>query len=175
MTTVSHIMEALCIALTVPMARSPIIEKLLDHAFNGAPPFTRMQYCNAFVAGNTTEKDALIKEAFATMWHAEWESPSDGDKGHCELSDTGSNIAAVTTDSDSDGNSDMNSNGDPNPESPTTSFGSTGFSMEEPGIPKQEFAFCAESEADRTRSLGPELFQPRDPETQQRQKSQLLG
>ena len=150
MTTVSHIMEALCIALTVPMARSPIIEKLLDHAFNGTSPFTRMQYANAFVAGTTIEKDALIKEAFATMWHAEWESPPDGDKGHCELSDTGSTVAVVTTDSDSDGNSDMNSNGHPHPESPTTGVGSTGFSMEEPEIAQKESAFCAESEVDRT-------------------------
>ena len=71
-TELSHIMEALCISITNSMARPPIMSKLIDHAFDGNTPFTKAQYGNDFEAGDTSEKDALIKKAFATMWHAEW-------------------------------------------------------------------------------------------------------
>ena len=110
MTKLSHIMEGFLIALTVCESRPLAVKKLLDHAFNGRTPFTQDEYANDLEAGATSEKDALIKEAFATMWHTEWEAEkSPKTEDDCELSDPDSLVTVATADSVSDTSSDMSS------------------------------------------------------------------
>jgi hypothetical protein len=73
MTKVSHVMEAILGGLQMPDFRSGIVNKLLDHAFNGSPPFLLADYAIDFEAGNTEHQDQVIQSAFNNMWHAEWE------------------------------------------------------------------------------------------------------
>ena len=77
MKTLSHILDALTTAISVEFPRSLITAKLLDHAFGGNVPFEIPEYADDYVAGDTSEKDALIKKAVATMWHPEWEKAQD--------------------------------------------------------------------------------------------------
>lgn len=108
MTRLSHMIDAVCIALTNGFCRPQIVEKLLEHAFNGTPPFELSEYADDFEASNASEKDAMVKVAFATMWHAEWEKPVESKEG-CELSDTDSLMTVTTADSGSDTSSNMSS------------------------------------------------------------------
>ena len=111
MTTQSHIMDALCIALTNSFCRAPIIDKLLEHAFDGTPPFDASEYLADFEASNTAVKDAMVKQAFTTLWHAEWETPTQI-KDDCELSNTDSLVTIATADFSSGGSSNMSSQDD---------------------------------------------------------------
>jgi hypothetical protein len=68
MSRLSHILEAIRIALRNEIAQGAIVVKLIKHAFDGNPPFRFPEYCAAFVAGKTEEMDKLIREAFERMW-----------------------------------------------------------------------------------------------------------
>ena len=76
MTILSHLVEAIVLAVLSPINRSEIVEKLLDHAFDGSVPFRWFEYVRDYREGRRSKKDELIKKAFAKMWHAEWEKPS---------------------------------------------------------------------------------------------------
>jgi Phosphotransferase enzyme family len=76
MTILSHIVEAICLAVNSPINRSLIVDKLLEHAFDGQVPFRDAEYICDYIQGCRTKKDELIKEAFSKMWHAEWEEPA---------------------------------------------------------------------------------------------------
>ena len=104
MTTLSHIFEAIRIALCSQLSRSDIMTKLLDHAFSGKPPFTKFEYVNDFIDGKRAKKDQMIEAAFAKMWHAEWEESilsiiDDDDSqrlGTSETSGTSGTLSAST-------------------------------------------------------------------------------
>lgn len=106
MTRLSHIMEAFLNALTNCTSRPLVMEKLLDHAFKGKVPFTKMEYANDFEAGDTSEKDALVEGAFATMWHTEWEESSNTGND-CKLSDTKSLTKVAAANRGSNASSNM--------------------------------------------------------------------
>ena len=40
----------------------------------GEPPFTLSEYADAFEADDTKEYDDMLRKAFGTMWHADWET-----------------------------------------------------------------------------------------------------
>ena len=110
MTKLSHIMEAITIAIGTTFSRPGIINKLLDHAFNGNACFNLADFTDDYEAGDTSEKDALMKEAFATMWHAEWEKPGYDARSESELGDTDSHITITTSDNPSCQNSETSAN-----------------------------------------------------------------
>ena len=101
MTTLSHMVDALCLALVVEFCRAPILHKLLEHAFHGKPPFELSDYADDHEAGDTSGKDTMVKDVFATMWYTDWERQG------CGLSDNDSGITIVTTDNGSDGSSNL--------------------------------------------------------------------
>lgn len=94
MIKLSHILEAICIALTSPLNRREIIDKLLLHAFDGKMPFRKADYVVDYMEGQRAEKDKLIEEAFAKMWHAEWEKPQMDKKEGDAMSGASSEDAA---------------------------------------------------------------------------------
>lgn len=73
MTTVSHILGAIRLALEDDVSRQYILVSIIDHAFGGNPPFILKDYCQSYVAGDTVDKDEVLRVAFSRMWHAEWE------------------------------------------------------------------------------------------------------
>ena len=79
MATLSHVMEAICIALTSPLNRCQILTKLLDHAFDGKTPFTKQEYVKAYTQGQRSRFDRLIEEALPNLWRAEWEKVDDAE------------------------------------------------------------------------------------------------
>ena len=74
-TTASHVLEALEVAINHREERPAIVVKLLDHAFDGDPPFSLKEYGDACMNDDTNEYNEMIRKAFKTMWHAEWEQP----------------------------------------------------------------------------------------------------
>ena len=78
MTRLSHILWAVQVGITSSFGRVEMISKILKHAFGANPPFNLGEYFQVY-ADNDISKleqyDQLLKEAFANMWHAEWELP----------------------------------------------------------------------------------------------------
>ena len=72
MTTLSHVVEAIELALSDSFIRPKIVMKMFDVAFDHVQPFKVFEYVNDVMAGDATEKDALIREAFTKAWVNEW-------------------------------------------------------------------------------------------------------
>jgi aminoglycoside phosphotransferase (APT) family kinase protein len=77
-TRLSHIVEAIKIACNSRMSRDWIVPKLLDHAFYAKLPFKHSAFDEAYSAGAADEMMEQIRQAFKSMWHAEWEASQDG-------------------------------------------------------------------------------------------------
>jgi hypothetical protein len=113
MTEVSHILEAISIAISRAYHRRYIIEKLFDHAFQGKPPFSFSDYIEDYALGDIEEKKKLIQQSFATMWHAEWDMPTTVTKISLpELSDDESVISVISDEDSSDESSAPSSGSD---------------------------------------------------------------
>ena len=68
-TSLSHIVEAISIAIGSTVSRGEIVSRLLDHAFSGKTPFTLFDYANAYENGTSeAQYDGKIKAAFEKMW-----------------------------------------------------------------------------------------------------------
>ncbi|KAI9809557.1 MAG: hypothetical protein M1827_006792 [Pycnora praestabilis] len=71
-TKLSHLMEAIEIAVDNLICRPQILLKLLSHAFDSDVPFTFPQFSTAFQTNKAETWLVEIKEAFGKMWHPEW-------------------------------------------------------------------------------------------------------
>ena len=68
-TSLSHLVEAISIALGSTISRGWIVDRMLDHAFCGKAPFTLFDYTNAYENGTSeAQYDRMIKAAFQNMW-----------------------------------------------------------------------------------------------------------
>lgn len=102
-TTLSHLAEAVCWAVTSALRRSEIVKKLLDHAFGGEVPFRFAEYIQDYTQGRRSAKDELIEKAFAKMWHPEWEDATADLSSEESASTRGSSQGIVESDTDSEG------------------------------------------------------------------------
>jgi aminoglycoside phosphotransferase (APT) family kinase protein len=73
-TRLSHIVEAITIAMENRFCRDWIVPKILLHAFHGKIPFSYRQFSKQYLAGEGEATIKIIKEAFDKMWFAEWEA-----------------------------------------------------------------------------------------------------
>ena len=76
MTSQSHIVEALRIAINDNMSRAPILALFLKKMFGDAPPFSLPEYINDALDGDTSKKDELVLSALPKLWCNEWEDES---------------------------------------------------------------------------------------------------
>ena len=96
MTTLSHVVEAIELALSDSFIRPKIVMKMFDVAFDHVQPFKIFEYINDVVAGDTLEKDALIREAFTKAWANEWkEDGLDSPEASTRSSGLGSSYAGL--------------------------------------------------------------------------------
>jgi hypothetical protein len=72
-TKLSHIVEAIEIAVGSRICRSGIVEKLLDHAFRHKVPFTYPELMDALEKDEGDNWMKQIRDHFSKMWYAEWE------------------------------------------------------------------------------------------------------
>lgn len=79
MTTLSHVVEAIELALSDSFIRPKIVMKMFDVAFDHVQPFKVFEYANDVVAGDTSEKDGLLREAFTKAWANEWKEVEEDD------------------------------------------------------------------------------------------------
>lgn len=73
-TGLSHIVEAVTIAMESRYCRDWIVPKILLHAFHGEIPFNYRQFSKQYLAGEGDETLGIIRDAFEKMWYAEWEA-----------------------------------------------------------------------------------------------------
>ena len=71
-TELSHMFEAIEIAVNSRILRHGIVPKLLDHAFKSKVPFKWRDLLDAYLDGTADHWLGQIKEAFRDMWHPEW-------------------------------------------------------------------------------------------------------
>ena len=95
MTTLSHIVEAIRLAVTSTTNRSDIVSKLLEHAFDNKVPFRYAEYVRDYIEGRRSKKDKLIEKAFAKMWSAEWEEPTPAATDSCGGSDSETSVTSI--------------------------------------------------------------------------------
>jgi hypothetical protein len=74
-TRMPHLAEVISVGMSDGLHWGSIAVKLFGYAFNSNPPPELFDYVNAYMKDATFEWiSKLIKEAFKSMWHAEWEN-----------------------------------------------------------------------------------------------------
>lgn len=77
-TELSHLIEAIDIAVGDAICRSGIVQKLLTHAFKSHVPFDLPQFLKGYKDGDSDIWIPAIRKAFREMWHREWTQEESG-------------------------------------------------------------------------------------------------
>lgn len=80
----SHLLQAVEIAVDDTVCRTWVLIKLLEHSFDGGKvSLTGNEFYDAWLAGQASERMDALKEAFGIMWHSEQERISGQSIEYC--------------------------------------------------------------------------------------------